>query len=54
MPRYRLMKLTGEGAMDIKEMPERLAKGRQYLESLSGKLVEVYALPRHLEFAVAK
>ena len=45
MPRFvRLVKLTREGKMNIKEMPERFAKGRQYLESLGGKIVEVYAV----------
>jgi uncharacterized protein with GYD domain len=40
----RLVKLTREGMMNIKELPERLAKGRQYLESLGGKLVDIYAV----------
>ncbi len=51
MPRYiRLVKLTREGAMNIKELPDRLAKGRQYLESLGGKLVEAYAVSGPYDF----
>ena len=51
MARYiRLVKLTREGAMNIKEMPERMAQGRQYLESLGGKLVEVYAVSGPYDF----
>jgi len=38
----RLVKLTAEGMMNIKEFPERFAKGRQYLESLGGKIVDIY------------
>ena len=40
----RLVKLTREGKMNIKELPERFAKGRAYLESLGGKIVDVYAV----------
>jgi uncharacterized protein with GYD domain len=40
----RLVKLTPEGMTHIKELPERFAKGRQYLESLGGKIVDVYAV----------
>jgi uncharacterized protein with GYD domain len=40
----RLVKFTREGLMNIKELPERFAKGRQYLESLGGKIVDVYAV----------
>jgi len=40
----RLVKLTPEGKKNIKELPERFAKGRQYLESLGGKIVDVYAV----------
>jgi uncharacterized protein with GYD domain len=28
----------------IKEFPERFAKGRQYLESLGGKVLDLYAV----------
>jgi uncharacterized protein with GYD domain len=40
----RLVKFTPEGKKNIKELPERFAKGRQYLESLGGKIVDVYAV----------
>ena len=40
----RLVKFTPEGMRNLKELPERFAKGRQYLESLGGKIVEVYAV----------
>lgn len=40
----RLIKFTPEGMKNIKELPERFAKGRQYLESLGGKLLELYAV----------
>src|ERR1051326_7464552 len=40
----RLVRFTAEGMRNIKELPERFAKGRQYLESLGGKIVEVYAV----------
>ena len=40
----RLVKFTPEGLKNIKEFPDRFAKGRQYLESLGGKLVEIYAV----------
>lgn len=40
----RLVKLTPEGMTHIKELPDRFAKGRQYLESLGGKIVDVYAV----------
>src|ERR1051326_2475239 len=40
----RLVRFTAEGMRNIKELPERFAKGRQYLESLGGKVVEVYAV----------
>jgi uncharacterized protein with GYD domain len=40
----RLVKLTPAGMMNIKELPERFAKGRQYLESLGGKIVDIYAV----------
>ena len=46
----RLVKLTPEGMMRVKELPERLAKGRQYLESLGGKIVEVYAVSGPYDF----
>jgi uncharacterized protein with GYD domain len=46
----RLVKLTPEGMMHVKELPERLAKGRQYLESLGGKIVEVYAVSGPYDF----
>jgi uncharacterized protein with GYD domain len=39
----RLVKLTPQGMANLKEFPERFAKGRQYLESLGGKLVDIYA-----------
>lgn len=39
----RLVKLTREGMMNVKELPDRFARGRQYLESLGGRIVEVYA-----------
>ena len=32
----RLVKLTREGMMHVKELPERFATARQYLESLGG------------------
>ncbi|MEA2624902.1 MAG: hypothetical protein QOD06_947 [Candidatus Binatota bacterium] len=45
MPRFvRLVKLTREGMMNIQELPQRFTKGREYLESLGGKIVEVYAV----------
>ena len=45
MPRFvRLVKLTPEGMRNIKELPERFAKGRQYLESVGAKLIDVYAV----------
>lgn len=40
----RLVKFTPEGLKNIKEIPERFVKGRQYLESLGGKIVDVYAV----------
>ena len=40
----RLVKFTPEGLKNLKEIPERFAKGRQYLESLGGKIVDVYAV----------
>ncbi len=40
----RLVKLTREGLMNVKELPEGFLKGRQYLESLGGKVVDVYAV----------
>ena len=40
----RLVKFTAEGMRNIKEFPERFAKGRQYLESLGGKIVDIYAV----------
>jgi uncharacterized protein with GYD domain len=40
----RLVKFTPEGLKHIKEFPDRFAKGRQYLESLGGKVVEIYAV----------
>jgi uncharacterized protein with GYD domain len=40
----RLVKFTPEGLKNIKEFPDRFAKGRQYLESLGGKVVEIYAV----------
>jgi len=40
----RLVKFTPAGMMNIKELPVRFANGRQYLESLGGKIVEVYAV----------
>jgi len=40
----RLVKFTPEGLKNIKELPERFAKGRQYLESLGGKIVDIYAV----------
>jgi len=40
----RLVKFTPEGLKNLKEIPERFAKGRQYLESLGGKVVDVYAV----------
>lgn len=39
----RLVKFTREGMMNIKELPDRFARGRQYLESLGGRIVDVYA-----------
>ena len=51
MARYvRLIKLTREGAMSIKEMPDKMAKGVEYLESLGGKLVELYAVAGPYDF----
>jgi uncharacterized protein with GYD domain len=45
MPRFvRLVKLTREGKMNVKELPERFTRGREYLESLGGKIVDVYAV----------
>lgn len=45
MNRYvRLIKLTREGGMHIKELTARIAKGSKYIESLGGKIVEVYAV----------
>lgn len=45
MPRYiRLLKLTREGTMNIKDIGQRQAKVRQYLESLGGKIVDAYAV----------
>lgn len=46
----RLVKLTREGMMNVKELPERFAKGRQYLESLGGKIVDVYAVSGPYDF----
>lgn len=46
----RLVKLTPEGMTHIKELPERFAKGRQYLESLGGKIVDVYAVSGSYDF----
>ena len=40
----RLAKFTPEGLKNIRELPERFAKGRQYLESLGGKIVDIYAV----------
>jgi uncharacterized protein with GYD domain len=40
----RLVKFTPEGMTHIKEFPDRFAKGRQYLESLGGKVVDLYAV----------
>ena len=40
----RLVKFTPAGMMNIKELPVRFANGRQYLESLGGKIVEIYAV----------
>jgi len=40
----RLVKFTPEGLKNLKEIPERFAKGRQYLESLGGKVIDVYAV----------
>ncbi len=46
----RLVKLTPEGMTHIKELPERFAKGRQYLESLGGKILDVYAVSGSYDF----
>lgn len=40
----RLVKFTPEGMKNLKEIPDRFVKGRQYLESLGGKIVDVYAV----------
>ena len=48
MPLFiRLVKITPEGMKHVKELPERFAKGREYLESLGGKVVDAYAVPVH-------
>jgi uncharacterized protein with GYD domain len=45
MPRFvRLVKFTPEGLKNIKEFSDRFARGRQYLESLGGKIVDIYAV----------
>jgi uncharacterized protein with GYD domain len=45
MPRYvRLVKFTSEGGAHLKEIADRLGKGRQYLESMGGKFVDIYAV----------
>jgi uncharacterized protein with GYD domain len=36
--------------MNIKELPDRMAKGRQYLESLGGKALDVYAVSGPYDF----
>ncbi|MBI2962604.1 MAG: GYD domain-containing protein [Deltaproteobacteria bacterium] len=40
----RLVKFTPEGLRHVKELPELFARGRQYLESLGGRFVDVYAV----------
>ena len=40
----RLVKFTPEGMKNLKEIPDRFAKGRDYLESLGGRIVDVYAV----------
>ena len=38
MPLFvRLVKITSEGMKHVKELPERYARGRDYLESLGGR-----------------
>jgi uncharacterized protein with GYD domain len=51
MPHYvRLVKLTREGSTHVKDLAKTMAKGRQYLESLGGRVVVAYALSGPYDF----
>ena len=44
MARYiALAKVTREGAISLKETPQRFSKGREYLEQIGVKILEFYA-----------